>query len=652
MAARGPVDGARASGEASEALPLRLSVGRGGIGVELCRPVPLFGLEVEELEVTPLGVAFPIDLSLGVKQFRGRRCQLRRLVVRLRLPELGQAWASRFDDLLGEPVLGVRLTPRAVPSESTQDTSEALEGVSFCFFGERSALAFELVLGAGPAPRVVVDGARGIGLERPALAVALAAIDRWVQALSGAPVGGAESAATKRRGRTIELGQIARLVSLELLPSLGFRAPEVGRHLVEAARFERGDVLLSIDSEVARPSVSHRGLRLTGLAELTERADTALGAGDFDAARTAYLEALELAPGHPDILLGIAEIDRAAGGRREAIRAILDELPEAPRERTLEARTRAVRRALLEAEIVAAPALADERLGVAAEEEVEVVFAALLACARAERLPLGERGALLDAAARLVPSLERPRFLRMEVNLALGRLDRVEADALSLFSGRSEAGARAEVAHAVAVGFVGAGAGDRATTWFHKALALRPDDLGIKVELGLCLGDLGQALRSAEVLTDALASRVPTDAEGTRGGAGAGEVPPPLLDQARLRLARISGFLLGDLPLAHSHARSVESRSVHALEARRLEAELAEKMGDEGLRRRAVGRLLEAVELGWIRPAERAELLTDLARVERAHGSDELASQAERLADYETARAAARASSADGATEG
>lgn len=623
--------------------------------MELCRPVSLFGLEVEELEVTPLGVSFPIDLSLGVKQFRGRRCQLRRLVVRLSLPELGQAWASLFDDLLGEPVLGVRLMPRAVPSESDQDASEVLEAVSFCFFGERKALAFELVLGVGPAPRVVVDGARGIGLERPALAVALAALDRWIAALMGGlspggSPGSSSGTVTRRRGRTIELGQIASLVSLELLPSLGFRAPEVGRHLVESARFERGDVVLSIDSEVSRPPASHRGIRLTGLAELTERADTALGAGDFGAARRAYLEALELAPGHPDLLLEIAEIDRAAGGRREAVRALLDEIPSiaerAPR--SFEARTRAVRRALLEAEVVDGPELADERLGVAQREEAEVVFASLLACARAERLPLLERGALLDAAAHLVPSLERPRFLRMEVNLALGRIDRVEADASSLFSGRSEAGARAEVAHGVAARLSVAGFGERALPWFHKALALRPDDVRCKIELGLCLGDLGRALRSAEVLSDALASNAasPESARTANDDAHTGTVSGELLDRARLRVAQISGFLLGDVPLAIARVRGIESRSVHALEARRLEAELAEKMGDEELRRRAVGRLLEALELGWIRPAEPVPLLLELARVERDHGSEELASQAQRLADYEGARLGAAALSA------
>src|SRR6187399_1687512 len=68
----------------SEALsvPLRLTVARGALGMELYEPLSLSAFEVSAFAFTLPGLRFPVDLSGGVAQFRHRRGELQHLVFR------------------------------------------------------------------------------------------------------------------------------------------------------------------------------------------------------------------------------------------------------------------------------------------------------------------------------------------------------------------------------------------------------------------------------------------------------------------------------------------------------------------------------------------------------------------------------------------
>ncbi|MEB2323383.1 MAG: hypothetical protein OZ921_12785, partial [Sorangiineae bacterium] len=64
-------------------VPLRLIVTRGALGLELYEPVELGPLSVRRLSLTLPGLAFPLDLSGGVRVFRHRRGELETLELAL-----------------------------------------------------------------------------------------------------------------------------------------------------------------------------------------------------------------------------------------------------------------------------------------------------------------------------------------------------------------------------------------------------------------------------------------------------------------------------------------------------------------------------------------------------------------------------------------
>src|SRR5688572_8224692 len=80
----------RPAGGAVDVLPLRLSVARGGIGIELVQPMRVGPLVCEQLEVELPGINYPVDLSKGVKQFSARRSALSGLTVSVVLETLAE----------------------------------------------------------------------------------------------------------------------------------------------------------------------------------------------------------------------------------------------------------------------------------------------------------------------------------------------------------------------------------------------------------------------------------------------------------------------------------------------------------------------------------------------------------------------------------
>jgi len=600
-------------------LPLRLSVDRGALSIELTRPHALPGLIVEALDVHLEGVAFPVDLSRGVKQFRNRRGSLRRLLVRLDLDALGRRLLAAAHDVLGEPALGVRVQPAPLtdaPGAAATDagvradndaTAPALGVIGVAVFGAERALAFDLVLAPGSPPSFIVDAARGFGLQKPALALVLTLLDR---ALRESPL------EVVQKGRSLELGGLARALLAEIFPSLGFRAPRVGGHVVHRAVFgPEGISLLIVGDEDSSP-VGARAVRLAGLATFTRAADECLAGLDFDGARSEFLQVLERVPNHPEVLLNLAEIDAASPLRAESALAFLEEAvqPEL-----------ASRPALIACRALAESLrhdLALEALEQVVARETDGTIAALAHCAIAARRT--DPGAVLvelDRAVSRAPLHPAPRWRRLERTLGDGTLPKALVDAQALEAASPAGAERARVLGRLGRTFASFGLASEAVAWLRRALAITPDDAGVLLDLAGTLERLGEGLRAAELYQAALIR------------AEEAEAPSSLdLDAARLALARLLARETRDPALALGYLRRVGSRAKDALAARELEIELARKVGDTAALRSAALRLIQALELGWIVSDRTDAILAEVSVALRGLGQDDLADHAARVA--------------------
>lgn len=598
-------------------LPLRLSVDRGALSIELTRPHVLPGLVVEALDVLLDGAPFPVDLSRGVKQFRHRRGTLRQLLVRLDLEALGQRLVAPSAEVLGEPIVGVRVRalpltdgpPTGSPGADNDARSPALGLVAVSVFGAERALAFDLVLAPGNPPSFIVDAARGVSLEQPALATVLRLIDHG---LGAAPLG------MSRKGRSIELSGLARALLAEIFPSLGFRTPRIVGHVVHRAVFgPKGiSLLISADDDVC--PVGARAVRLAGLAMFTRNADDHLARFELDAARTELIDVLERVPGHAEVLLNLAEIDAASPHRSESALAFLEEA------RPLADRTgsrlpliahRALARGLRHD-------LAVEALEQATLQEADGTLAALCHCAIAARALSPERArAELDRAVGRAPAHPAPRLMRFERSLQDGALGKALVDAQQLESlaaaGRPRALVTAEIGRQLAK----SGHTNEALVWLRRALVSSPDDARILIDLASTLESLGQGLRAAELYQAALARAEGAELEGELD-----------LDGVRWSLGRLLASETGDLPLALGVLRKVGSRARVAVDARALEIELSVELGDVPAVRSAALRLVQAVELGWIESERVPQVLAEVEATLRRLGQDDLADHAARAA--------------------
>lgn len=600
-----------------EVLPLRLSVSRGALAIELTQPRRQAAYVVTELEVHLDGVQFPVDLSRGVKQFRHRRGTLKRLSIELDLEALGRLLQPIVADALGEPLLGVRILPRPLEDAASKigPSPPTLGSLSFCLFGATRALSFDLVLGPGKTPSFIVDQARGLDLERPALEIILSALERG---LRRTPLG------LVRQGRTIQVTGLARAVLADTLSALGFRLPRLEDPVVHRALFGPAGVTLTLSAGETPVALGARAIRLAGLAEFAKQADDLLAAGDADGARRTLLEVLERVPGHPDILLTLASIDAFAEGRGESALAFLEEA------RRRQSAPDSVE-ALLSYRVLGrglSPELGREVLGRALLREPDGVLAALAHSALSVTASsVDEALAELDRAVSRAPAHPEPRRLRLLRQLERGSLEAALVDAEQLEASASPGAERARVA-----GFVGRTFGEHGYTreaiaWLRRALVGAPDDLAIRLQLGLLLCGSGELLRGAEVLQVALTQA----ASFVRAGQEADVAPEDELDAARLALAEIVASAVSDVPLALGYARAIGSRGRYALEGRRLEVRLARSAGDRAAERSALLRLLQAIEVGWIERDSAAETLAEIVRDAEARGDADLAAHAARL---------------------
>lgn len=614
-------------------LPLRLSVARGGLGLELARPIAAGPLLVDELEVELPGLNYPLDLSKGVKQFRSRRSILRYASLRIDTSSLSRAWADALTTSWG-PGVRVRLRPvydgaaelTSTPDEGARNSDGSAGVPSLCVTIHRGSkvCAFDLVVLSGTSPRIAIDGARALGFEEPPLLLAMQAVDAGLRAAMAGDVGVGVS--LSRTGRSIQMGGLAEAVALFVLPSLGCRLPQVTDQVVTSVQHAAGEIRIVLGRRGEPFSAGRRALWVVGVADFLLHADEALGRGELARARELYIEALERAPGHPEALLLLSELDLAAGNRGEAALSFLQELEglEGVRFSSMaSARTKlALSRAI---SLTGRQEIVGETLARALTDESDAVMQALIGMQLAHaEVDLIEKRQRLDAAVARAPFLKELRWARFWAALQMADFRTAAADAEQLEAAETKSFWRADVCHKVGMAFRTIARGDDAAKWFRRGLRLCPDDAGVMLRLAECLIDTGENVRAAELLQAAVQtmvaevekSDVPRSADGENDATNPerAETVREMLSEAR--------FLLGQLLLreekdAHSalvHLCAVETRSRVGTAARLAEAEIHHHRGQYSARDRVLSRLLEAVEMRWIDLEPHADRLAALLK--------------------------------------
>ena len=555
-------------------VPLRLTVTRGALGMELYEPIEIGPLSVERLSLTFAGLRFPVDLSGGVPRFRSRRGELQEVVLRLRLPDLARFASKR----VGEP-FGPLVKPLAIWGIPG--------GVGVGLVGEKSALAFDLLWAADAgSARFVVSRARGLGLEAPALSVALRVCDAVVDGFG------------RRSGRVVTISDVGGRIGRSLLPAVGARAPTSAAVSFGEMFLELDELLVALDATFPPAAASNDATRALELSRLTREADDALAESRVDEAREKLLEALEQAPRHPEIVRSVCELDAAVPGRAEAALGLLVEtLPAAA--------AGAIGAQLLLASGDRASAIA--ALERAATEESFAPLAALL-LERAAELDGGAQVLhYLDRAVATAPTLARVHQSRLDARLARGDVQGALGDAEHLEAMATGAAARHAACSKAAASLLGAGFVKEAGRAFERALRYMPDD-------ARATAGLGRALLAAGLTTRAISLFERAITLSERRG--------PLDGQALLQLAQLLAEQLHDLPQAIARARQVPAEAPEAEAARYLEGLYRSRIGDRVGASLAFARLREIIELNGSSSATTLGRLRDAARFELGERDD------------------------------
>jgi tetratricopeptide (TPR) repeat protein len=565
-----PAEGSGGDGLLDESrTPLRLTVTRGVLGLELYEPIEVGPLTVEALSLTLPNLKFPVDLSGGVRRFRHRRGQLERMRLGLSFERFSRFVSSRAREVIG------------APGRCTLWAREAGFGIGL--LGTDCALSFDLLWAPteGDA-RWVVSRARGVGLKGPALGYALRVLDAVVGKLG------------QRQGRVLTLPRAGFALGQLLLPAVGARAPSAGRVHFGELELDAEGVRLELDSTFLPTLLTAEVTRELELGLSVSEADAALSAGELDRARERYVEALERAPRHPELVRLIAEIDSAVGGRGEAALGLLVEsLP-------------AQRAGLVGAELLARVGdlvSAREALREALRDEPFAPLASLSLCrlAELETHPADRRAALDQAVAR-APSLVLPRWARFLARLELGDTRGALSDAEHLEATNSGARARHDACRRAARALLEHGYVSDAGRMFERALRYVPDDAAATAGLARSLIESGRKQRAVTLLERAI------ELSEKRGGPDS---------DALLDLAKLLADEFSDLPQAVARVRAVDASSEHLVEARRLEGLWRSRLGDVPGASLAYGRMREAIELGAKTKPEVVTWLTEAAQFER-----------------------------------
>jgi tetratricopeptide (TPR) repeat protein len=564
---------------------LRLALAQGSLGMELAAPVRLGPVDVQEISVRLEDLRFPLDLSGGVARFRHRRGRLMGGTVDFELGALGKHLEPKLRGQLVAP-LPVALTIASAP----------LGVISVGVASEGAALAFDVVLAPMEQDlRVLVEDARALGLAAPAHVAAVRLVGLALRGLAEVAGGGFIV--------RDPLGQIAR----RLLPDAGARAPAT-RGLAISVR-EKGALDIVLEGRVGAPGeLSSRAIRALEAAELAGPGDQAALAGDLEAARTAYLAALERAPRHAEIATRLAALDLSLGDRAEAALATLVDL------------SGPLGAGLLGSLVLESVGENEAAYASAARAAADEPFGPLAALAwlRAARLApdAAARTDALDRAIVRSPSLSVARWERFVARLHTGDIRGALGDAQ-----HAEASApsheRFDVCRRAAEALAERGHLAEAQTWFERALRQRPKSAAAIVGLARALRDLGKPQRALDLFARAIEIDA-SDPERDRA--------------ADLEMARLLATYAGDRPAAIARVAEVPQTSEHAAEARLLEAAWRAELGDGAGASRAAARLRSFAEArAQATPANEArrvaDRLVELASLEERLLSDAKAAE-------------------------
>jgi hypothetical protein len=196
--------------------PLRLAIGKDGLGIELAGPATVECLDVIELVVRLPHVKFPFDVSGGVAKFRHKRGELERVGVELDARRVARWAEPRLRGLLAAGPCTVIVEPRAFGATVTVHAQSQASSTSSTtkHAGALAALAFEVAAVPTHGELVlVVHGARGAHLDEPATALAIRALATLV------------GDAARREGARFVMPDAAGRLARRLLPEAGVRAP-------------------------------------------------------------------------------------------------------------------------------------------------------------------------------------------------------------------------------------------------------------------------------------------------------------------------------------------------------------------------------------------------------------------------------------------
>ena len=574
-----PIEGALALGE-DQRVPLRLTVTRGVLGIELYEPIEIGPLDVTRLSIALPNLKFPLDLSGGVPRFRHRRGELEHAALGTSFSRLAAFFERRVGDVFGDRVRPITVFARP-------------QGIGVGLVAAERALAFDLLwVPEERHARFVVSDARGAGLSGAALGFALRALD------------GIFAGIGVRRGRVVTIPDAGAELGKMLLPAVGARAPAGHRVRFGALSVAADEASVELDATFGPAELSGEGTRALELAALVQAGDEALARGAADDARAAYLAALEQAPRHPELVRLVADIDLQVAERAEAaLGMVVESMP-------------ATSAGLTGAELLWRLADFDgarQAVSDAAEKEPFAPLAALMWCRLAECEPSAiERRFALDRAVARAPGLELPRARRFAGRLERGDSEGALADAEHLEAMTRGARGKHEKNLRAARAFFKAGFVREARRCFERALRYAPDDARATAGLARALLESGLRERATTLLARAVAL-------SERGG-------QPDAD-ALIDLAQVLASDLKDLPQAIARVRQVSAASPRHVEARRLEARWRADLGDIAGASLAYGRMREAIELSHDVPANAASFLVEAADFERNAERDVLAAE-------------------------
>jgi tetratricopeptide (TPR) repeat protein len=552
-----------------EQLALRLVIGRDGVGLELAHPVRLGCITVSELTATLPGIRFPVDVSGGVPRFRHRRGVLQSLELEVSARAVERWAAPRLRGLVGtrtpEVWIGVRQAGATVGVVATPDPEEeaALRTTPILAFdvealADRDDLTF------------VVKRARGTDLPSPATAMAVACFEAMVGGIA------------KREGAAFVLRSGATALARALLPEAGARVPAAAGLGWTSLTAHGESWIIHAAREALVASPSEDAVRAHEIARMIREADDALVGGDTGRARTLYLDALDRAPRHGEIVRRVLEIDARAAERAEAALATLAQAMQVDGETDF---------GTLPGELLAR--VGDTDAAIASLERAGETEPTPALAARAFEMAAGitrdseEASRWLDRALARAPQSATARWSRVTRRLEMGRLEDALADVEHLEALARGSRARYAVWLRGGRAWQAAGLEGRAAVLFERALRHAPEDPNALAGLGASLVREGRVPRGVAVLTRAVEL-----AEGLARDEGAFAVPAAT-SRILLDLARALAEGLDDLPTAIARVAAISSEAFEAPVARGLEGRWRAKLGDVSGAALAFARLRE-----------------------------------------------------------